>query len=1420
MKHLPSFRALRSALCASASVSYSLPAAVALALSFGALFIPAGATAQSVFYESFDQCNGTGGNDGSWSGSIASSTLAAVNAGWTFENGYGAKQCAKFGTGSKQGTATTPALGTAGTLALTFKAAAWNGGSEKTTIDLTVAAGGGTLNPTTITLVKGQWSDYSAVISNATAETKVKFSAKDSSNNRFFLDEVRVTQGGGDDPDPPQPTAPTISVSTNSLSVSVGGTAQASITTNSAVTSVTVSHGSLSGSSWSWTPTATGTTTVTFTATGANNATATATITVTVTAAPSGLSAPTIADASNLLSNGTGFTANWSAVSAASGYEIQVATNALFDAVQNVLLEEHFDTLTTSALPDGWTGTKGNVYVQANLAGDAAPSLKFSATNNKATTPEFSGASSVSFCAIPNGTSSSSIKVTEMYANGDDASHTIVLDTVKKTYVQSVSSSAIQLTFTFTKNGANYGFDDVFIYGPQINTVVVSPSVSGASTTSKAITGLSPNTLYYIRVRAVNGGQKSDWSNTATATTAAGQNNFAPEITSFSPTTATVAVGSTQVFSIGYSDVNTGDTLTLAVTDNGNQLTNATLSGVSGSFSYTYTAANPGSHTLEFILSDGRASVSTNATVTVPVPVPMLSAIDETALLPDGTGFTVAWSAVSVATGYELQIARRSGFNIISTEDFDTLGETTDVNGWNTTSAPSKLIITVTGLTQPSYKFANDGQTLTSPVFSETFQRLEFLTYGYASNGNTSQSTLHVVGILNGSDVETNSVAVPLSTVATNTVTFSQPVDRVRFVFAKTQNIYLDDVTFYGPGTDTIVQTLTPAAGTTTTNVVDLIPNTTYSVRIRALYNAEASAWSDYVSATTPTGGANFPPELSVTPATTNVMGGASASFTVTYSDPNPNDSLSLAVAIDGAAATPLDLASGASYTYTPAVAGAHRLIFSVSDGTYTAYSTNDVAVALAAPAIGDVTNPTSAPYGFTAHWSAVSFAEGYEVEVATDPLFDAALGDTVFTEDFYTLSDTEPPTAWTASAVNGLRYTSPGKCGARMPAFRFGTSGDTLESPEFSPGSYLEFFAFSSKGTQTLYAIGNTAGGEESITFTIAEGRGTYSTNFSAPVTSICFEFSQKTEGGYVGLDDILVRSSATKDSRIKTIAAPGGSTTSLALTSLEGAITYYVRVRATSGAVASDWSESAVVPYLAAPENVAFHHGKYIESGASLTWDPAIGADSYRIKILEADIVTPIEILSEDFYQGATAPTGWKFSGTIETSGEGYCGESAPALKLRSNASVTTPTLEYPAKSVSLIASATGDTGGSLSVSALVDGDWQVVGTLSPPNKSPTPFSFQLPEGTTKVKVAFDNYVSGTNFAIDDLVVWGTGPVWHDYNTFTTTLTTLPLPNLHHDSPYEFIVSAVNEFGEIAAELVKDTAPPNNPGTILKFQ
>lgn len=143
-----------------------------------------------IFYESFDNNEFTGGNDGKWSGSVASgATISTDNTGWSFDGKYyGANYCIRLGTGSVTGSATTPALSQLnGDAILTFNAGSWN--NDNTSLILSIS-GGGTLDVTEpIELTNAMFNTYTVHINGGTSSTKIKFQG---SGKRFFLDEVKI----------------------------------------------------------------------------------------------------------------------------------------------------------------------------------------------------------------------------------------------------------------------------------------------------------------------------------------------------------------------------------------------------------------------------------------------------------------------------------------------------------------------------------------------------------------------------------------------------------------------------------------------------------------------------------------------------------------------------------------------------------------------------------------------------------------------------------------------------------------------------------------------------------------------------------------------------------------------------------------------------------------------------------------------------------------------------------------------------------------------------------------------------------------------------------------------------------------------------------------------------------------------------
>lgn len=143
-------------------------------------------TGDYLFYESFDQCGGLGGNDGSWNGAIATAAFDADNSGWTTSSAYGGDECARFGKAGEAGYATTPAFTINGTATLTFRAGAWDSTKDGTTLTLSVEYGNASLSKSSFVMEKGEWTDFLTTLTG-TGSVKVKFA---SNKQRFFLDEV------------------------------------------------------------------------------------------------------------------------------------------------------------------------------------------------------------------------------------------------------------------------------------------------------------------------------------------------------------------------------------------------------------------------------------------------------------------------------------------------------------------------------------------------------------------------------------------------------------------------------------------------------------------------------------------------------------------------------------------------------------------------------------------------------------------------------------------------------------------------------------------------------------------------------------------------------------------------------------------------------------------------------------------------------------------------------------------------------------------------------------------------------------------------------------------------------------------------------------------------------------------------------
>lgn len=157
----------------------------------------------AVFYESFSDCFGGGGNDDNFSSTMTTTEFYSDNEGWTYNIARGCDKCARFGNNTKIGTATTPefTLEADKTYTLTFLAAPF--ATDKNVMMVSVASGNAVLTNDSIdgcapalaleiTTVKDQFTQYSMTMKGSGAQ-KLTFKGGTKAY-RFLLDEIVVKE--------------------------------------------------------------------------------------------------------------------------------------------------------------------------------------------------------------------------------------------------------------------------------------------------------------------------------------------------------------------------------------------------------------------------------------------------------------------------------------------------------------------------------------------------------------------------------------------------------------------------------------------------------------------------------------------------------------------------------------------------------------------------------------------------------------------------------------------------------------------------------------------------------------------------------------------------------------------------------------------------------------------------------------------------------------------------------------------------------------------------------------------------------------------------------------------------------------------------------------------------------------------------
>ena len=464
---------------------------------------------------------------------------------------------------------------------------------------------------------------------------------------------------------------------------------------------------------------------------------------------------------------------------------------------------------------------------------------------------------------------------------------------------------------------------------------------------SSSVTGLSPATTYYYRVRAYNGGGTSDNSGTISVTTTvspppAPTANAATSVTN----TAFTANWSSASGATGYQlDVSTNNAFSNYVSgyqnlDVGNVLSSS-VTGLSPVTTYYYRV-----RAYNGVGASGNSGTISVTTTLSPPPAPTANA----ATGVTNTAFTANWSSASGATGYQLDVSTDNAFGSY-------------VSGYQNLDVGNVVSWSVTGL---------------SPV----------TTYYYrvrAYNGGGTSGNSGTIGVTTTVNPPAAPVANAASSVSSNSFTanWSSASGATGYrLDVSTNNAFSSFQSGY--------QNL-DVGNVLSLSVTGLSQATTYYYRLRAYNSAGASGNSGTISVTTTV---NPPPA----PVANAASGVSSSSFTANWSSASGATGYRLDVSTNNAFSSfqsgyqNLDVGNVLSLSVTglsPATTYYYRVRAynsagaSGNSGTISVTTTVNPPPAPVANAASGVTSNS-----FTANWSSASGATGYRLDVSTNNTF------------------------------------------------------------------------------------------------------------------------------------------------------------------------------------------------------------------------------------------------------------------------------------------------------------------------------------------------------------------------------------------------------------------------------------------------
>jgi len=602
--------------------------------------------------------------------------------------------------------------------------------------------------------------------------------------------------------------------------------------------------------------------------------------------------APTAVAASNFTC--TSMNANWGAVSGATQYFLDVATNATFTTFVTGYSNLNVGNVTTYNVTSLTANT--TYYYRVRADNGCSTSLNSNTITIGTTAP-----------IAPTAVAASNFTCTSMNANWGAVSGATQ-------YFLDVATNATFTTFVTGYNNLNVG-----------------------NVTTYNVTGLVANTTYHYRVRADNGCSTSLNSNTITIGTTAPIAPTAVAASNFTCTSMNANWGAVSGATQYFLDVATNATFTTFVTGYSNlnvgNVTTYNVTGLTANTTYYYR-----------VRADNGCSTSLNSnTITIGTTAP----IAPTAVAASNftcTSMNANWGAVSGATQYFLDVATNATF-------------TTFVTGYNNLNVGNVTTYNVTGLT------ANT-------------------TYHYrvrADNGCSTSLNSNTITIGTTAPIAPTAVAASNFTCTSMNANWAPSVGATQY--------FLDVSTSASFGTFVAGYSNLNVGNVSTYNVTGLTINTTYYYRLRASNGCSTSLNSNTTVVVT---AAPFAPTAlaasNFTCTSMNANWGAVSGATQYFFD----------VATDAAFTTfvtgynNLNVGNVTTYNITGLVANTTYFYRVRADnGCSTSLNSNTISVSTTSP----IAPTATAASNFTctsmnANWSASTGATAYFLDVATDASF------------------------------------------------------------------------------------------------------------------------------------------------------------------------------------------------------------------------------------------------------------------------------------------------------------------------------------------------------------------------------------------------------------------------------------------------